>query len=136
VSLIDLLPTLCDLTGVPAPNGVDGVSLRPVLEQRAPQVREMVFAEYYGKQSWRVPIRMVRTARWKYVRYLGYGEELYDLGSDPGELRNLAREPGAASDRTRLARALDDWIRRTDDPFPRLTTTDRSGNVRTGIKTP
>ena len=129
VSLIDVLPTLCDLTGVPAPDGVDGLSLRPVLEQRTDGVREAVFGEYYGKQAWRVPIRMVRTARWKYVRYLGYGEELYDLAADPGELRNLASEPGAASDRARLARELDDWMRRTDDPFPKLTTTDRSGKV-------
>jgi len=133
VSLIDLLPTLCDLTGVRAPSGVDGLSLRPILEprtsRREPWRREMVFGEYYGKQAWRVPIRMVRTARWKYVRYLGYGEELYDLAADPGELRNLALEPSAASERTRLARELDDWIRRTGDPFPKLTVTDRSGRV-------
>jgi arylsulfatase A-like enzyme len=129
VSLIDVLPTLCDLAGLPVPKDIDGLSLRAVLEQRAPQVREIVFGEYYGKQSWRVPIRMVRTARWKYVRYLGYGEELYDLSSDPGELRNLARDTGAAPERGRLARELDNWIRRTADPFPRLTTTDRSGGV-------
>ena len=127
VSLIDLLPTICDLTGVAAPDGVDGLSLRPVLERRADHVREMVFGEYYGKQAWRVPIRMVRTARWKYVRYLNYGEELYDLAADPGELRNLAREPNGKSERARLARELDDWIRRTGDPFPTLTITDRSG---------
>jgi arylsulfatase A-like enzyme len=102
VSLIDRLPTLCDLTGVPAPNDVDGLSPRPVLEQLAPHVRDMVFAEYYGKQAWRVPIRMAR------------------LAADPGERCNLAREPGAASDRTRLARELDAWIRRIGDPFPRL----------------
>jgi choline-sulfatase len=129
VSLVDLLPTLCDLTGVSAPAGVDGVSLRPVLDARAPQVRDIVFAEYYGKQAWRVPIRMARTARWKFVRYLGYGEELYDLDADPGELRNLASDPRAAAERTRLASALDDWIRRTADPFPQLTTTDRTGTV-------
>ena len=129
VSLIDLLPTLCDLTGVAAPDGVDGLSLRPVLERRADKVREMVFGEYYGKQAWRVPIRMVRTARWKYVRYLNYGEELYDLAADPGELRNLAREAKGKSERARLAHELDDWIRRTGDPFPTLTTTDRSGSV-------
>jgi len=132
VSLIDLIPTLCDLAGVPAPNDVDGLSLRPVLEQRADKVRDSVFGEYYGKQAWRVPIRMVRTARWKYVRYLNYGEELYDLAADPGELRNLAHDTGAAaSERTRLARELDAWIRRTGDPFPTLTTTDRSGRVVT-----
>ena len=133
VSLIDLLPTLCDLAGVPAPEGVDGIPLRPVLEGRAAGVvdsrgtREMIFGEYYGKQSWRVPIRMVRTTRWKYVRYASYGEELYDLANDPGEVENLASEPGAAATRTSLARALDDWMRRTADPFPTLTATDRSG---------
>ena len=100
-------------------------------------MRDSVFGEYYGKQAWRVPIRMVRTARWKYVRYLSYGEELYDLSADPGELRNLAREPGAAaSERTRLARELDAWIRRTGDPFPKLTTTDRSGRVVTTERQP
>jgi arylsulfatase A-like enzyme len=127
VSLIDLLPTLCDLTGVPAPDGVDGHSLRPILEQRASGVRDTVFGEYYGKQSWRVPIRMVRTARWKYVRYLDYGEELYDLTADPGELRNVVKEPRAASERARLARELEGWLSRTGDPFLELRTTDRSG---------
>ena len=129
VSLIDLLPTLCDLTGTTVPEGVDGLSLRPILEKGVPAIRDMVFAEYYGKQSWRVPIRMIRTARWKYVRYLGHGEELYDLAADAGELRNLSNEAEFAADRTRLARQLDAWIHRTGDPFPRLTRTDRSGKV-------
>jgi arylsulfatase A-like enzyme len=130
VSLVDLLPTLCDLTGIDAPRDLDGLSLRPVLEQTRRDIRDMVFGEYYGKQAWRVPIRMVRTERWKYVRYLGYGEELYDLSVDPGELNNLVQEAKFASERTHLARELDDWIRRTSDPFPELTTTDRSGKVR------
>ena len=131
VSLIDVLPTLCDLVGVQFPRDVDGLSLRPILERRARDVRQTVFAEYYGKQSWRVPIWMVRTVRSKYVRYVGYGEEFYDLAADPGELRNLAGDPSRLSERTRLARELDDWIRRTSDPFPELTATDRSGKIVT-----
>jgi arylsulfatase A-like enzyme len=89
----------------------------------------VIFAEYYGKQSWRVPIRMIRTARWKYVRYLGHGEELYDLDADAGELRNLSNETEFVADRKRLAEQMDAWIQQTDDPFPRLTRTDRSGKV-------
>ncbi len=130
VSLIDVLPTLCALTGVTPPADLDGLSLQPLLDRRADRVRDMVFAEYYGKQAWRVPIRMVRTDRWKYVRYLTDGEELYDLESDPGELRNLAGASAAAAERTRLAGALDAWMRRTADLFPTLTNTDRSGAVR------
>ena len=53
VSLIDLLPTLCDLTGVKAPSGVDGLTLRPILEPPASRgatwARDMVFGVYYGK---------------------------------------------------------------------------------------
>jgi choline-sulfatase len=134
VSLIDVLPTLCDLAGVPPPQGMDGLSLRPVLEQRAAGVRDVVFGEYYGKQAWRVPIRMARTARWKYVRYVSYGEELYDLAADPGELRNLAAEPHAAAERRRLARELDRWMKRTGDPFVGLTSTDRAGRIVEGSR--
>lgn len=127
VSLMDVLPTVCDLIAVQAPNGIDGSSLRPILEQRARSVRDSLVVEYYGKQSWRVPIRMLRTPRWKYVRYVRYGEELYDLSADPGELRNLARDATAQSELKRLSSELDTWIRRTADPFPTLTATDRAG---------
>ena len=127
VSLMDVLPTVCDLIAIQAPKGIDGSSLRPILEQRARSVRDSLVVEYYGKQSWRVPIRMLRTPRWKYVRYVRYGEELYDLSADPGELRNLAREPTAQSELKRLSTELDTWIRRTGDPFPSLTATDRVG---------
>ena len=126
-SLMDLLPTVCDLIGVRAPGGIDGLSLRPLLERRARSVRESLVVEYYGKQSWRVPIRMLRTERWKYVRYVTYGAELYDLSTDPGELRNRARDPAARSELKRLSRELDDWIRRTADPFPTIRPTDRAG---------
>jgi arylsulfatase A-like enzyme len=127
VTHMDVLPTVCDLTGVRPPDRIDGLSVRPILEQRTPSVRTSLVVEYYGKQAWRVPIRMLRTPRWKYVRYLGYGEELYDLSTDPGEVRNLAGDAAAASERSRLAGELDAWIQRTADPFPTLTVTDRAG---------
>lgn len=128
VSLMDLLPTLCDLAGVACPEGVDGRSLGPLLRSgRAPHGRDALFCEYYGKQSWRVPIRMVRTRRWKYVRYAKYGEELYDLRADPHEMRNLASVESAAAEKSRLSALLDRHLARTGDNFGRLTATDRSG---------
>jgi arylsulfatase A-like enzyme len=129
VGLIDILPTLCDLVGLAAPADIDGVSLKPLLERNSTAVRQVIFSEYYGKQNWRVPIRMARTSRWKYIRYLSHGEELYDLESDPGELRNRAGDPAAQSEKTRLSQALDDWMRSTADPFQGLGVTDRAGKL-------
>jgi arylsulfatase A-like enzyme len=135
VSLIDILPTLCDLADIDRPDGIDGRSLRPLITQGAssdPSWREAVYGEYYGKQNWRVPIRMVRTGRWKYVRYLDDGEELYDLQFDPHELHNLAGHERFVHRKQKLVTQLDRWIQRTGDPFATLTTTDRNGHVRSG----
>lgn len=131
VSNIDVLPTLCELAGLKLPEGVDGVSLQPLLAggRNTFKPREMIMGEYYGKQNWRVPIRMVRTKDWKYVRYLHYGEELYDLKHDPHELHNLAAMGQQEKTRKRLSGGLERWMKQTQDPFLGLTVTDRDGRA-------
>jgi len=124
---VDLLPTLCDLAGLPVPKNVHGGSLEPLLEGRRPLWRNYVIGEYYSKQKWVNPIRMVRTRRWKYTRYRKWGEELYDLRNHPGELNNLAGSRAHAETRQELSGILDKWIQKTDDPFESLFPTDRAG---------
>lgn len=96
VSLLDLFPTLCDCAGIPIPVGLQGHSLLPQLAGRiaAPE-REYVAAEWHTEWGFTIePGRMIRTPRHKYTHYLeGGGEELYDLETDPGEIRNLAGRP-------------------------------------------
>ena len=36
---------------------------------------------------------MVRTADWKYVYWQGFRPQLFDLGADPFELRDLGADP-------------------------------------------
>jgi N-sulfoglucosamine sulfohydrolase len=43
--------------------------------------------------------------------------ELYDLKNDPNEWRNLAEDPKFAAEKSRLIGALEDWQRKTRDPF-------------------
>jgi len=55
---------------------------------------------------------MVRTGRWKYIEYVGYEPELFDLDTDPDELRNLAGQPAFADVQATCSQAL----RRIVDP--------------------
>ncbi len=45
VSHVDLLPTILDMVGIPAPAGLDGVSARPLLEGEMEPIRSTAFVE-------------------------------------------------------------------------------------------
>jgi choline-sulfatase len=91
VSLVDLLPTFLDLgqTDLVWNPGVafDGCSLVPLIEGGSGE-RE-VRAEYLAEGAL-APILMLRRDRWKYVWSEPDPPQLYDLETDPDELRNLA----------------------------------------------
>ena len=57
----------------------------------------------------------VRGARYKYIRYYGIWDtdELYDLGADPHETRNLVRDPGHRDTVARLNAELFDTLAAT-----------------------
>ncbi len=96
VELVDLYPTLADLAGIPAPAGLEGASLRPLLENPVAAWKRPAFT-----QVWRNGFsgHSVRTERWRYTEWDGgaRGRELYDHGSDPQELHNLAGDPAQAA---------------------------------------
>ena len=94
---LDLFPTICDYAGVTPPAGLPGLSLRPLVEGRAPGAwREALFIETFldGGRGYDVHGRAVRTQRHKYTVYDrgNYREQLYDMQQDPGEMLNLAVE--------------------------------------------
>jgi len=123
----DLVPTILDFAGARQVE-CDGFSLHPALTGVGPMPgREFVIGQYYGKQKWINPIRMLRTERYKYTRYVTHGEELYDLHEDPNELVNLAGHPRCAGTIGELSRRLDEWMARNDDPFPTYGTSTRDG---------
>jgi arylsulfatase A-like enzyme len=86
VNLIDIYPTVLDLAGLPAKEGLYGQSLRPLLE--SPTVvwkRPSVTTQGRGNHA-------VRDDRWRYIRYADGSEELYDHENDPNEWTNLAND--------------------------------------------
>lgn len=101
VSLIDIVPTLCELVGV-EPIRVDGRSLLPALGGE-PLERGPVFVEYHSEGVY-APCWLRRDGDLKYVYVHGAGEQLFDVRADPDELVDLAGRPEYA-DAVAAARA-------------------------------
>ena len=95
VELLDLYPTLVELAGLPPPPGLDGVSLVPLLRDPGARAHEGALSFRKAKAP---PLGVsVRTPRYRYTEWPDGSEELYDHAADPGEQRNLARDPSAAA---------------------------------------
>ena len=92
VELLDLYPTIADLAGLTPPKGLQGVSLRPLLENPAAEWKRPAFTQV---QRGAFPGHSVRTERWRYTEwdFAAKGAELYDHNADPQELHNLAADP-------------------------------------------
>lgn len=94
VSLVDLLPTFVEMARDGAAGNyatpLEGRSLLPHLA--GSDGHDEAIGEYYGEGT-QEPIFMVRCGSRKFVRAEGDPDQLYDLDSDPQEVRNLAAEP-------------------------------------------
>ncbi len=90
-SLVDLFPTILHGAGVPIPDGLPGRSLWPILGGPEDRDRE-VFCEYHGHGTPGAAY-LLRAGSLKYVHYVGYRPQLFDLASDPGERHDLAPDP-------------------------------------------
>src|SRR5690606_38714348 len=96
-SLIDIMPTLANITGATPPPGLRGTSLMPLFDKDKP-VQEAILFTYDDTKASAADkasvvkaanrIRCVRTTEWKYTHYFdalgGYPEEfeLYDLRNE------------------------------------------------------
>jgi choline-sulfatase len=113
VSHVDVYPTVIEGAGAESPDlydGQPGVSLFRLASGESPE--RTVLSEYHASSS-RSGEYMVRHGKWKYVYYVHYPEQpqLFDLESDPEELRDLGTDPAHAVVRktchARLAALLD-----------------------------
>ncbi len=89
VETVDLFPTLVDLCGLPAPTGLDGRSLRPMLADPTIAAVKPAHSFWTGGQ------RTMRTQRWRLIMHPGKEDgapqiELFDYQIDPDETLNHA----------------------------------------------
>ena len=112
-SLVDILPTLCDLAGVETAQFAlhpDGRSLTAELrgDPVSRTVDDTVIGEYLGEGAI-APLVMIKRGRWKFVHSPADPDQLYDLLADPDERLNLA---AAADQEGRIAGFRDEVARR------------------------
>ena len=99
VENIDLMPTICDLLGVPVPASVQGRSLIPLIagEEQA-DLREAYSESYYPRYhyGWS-ELKSLRSSKYKFIQ--APRPELYDLSLDPREKNNLFGQEGALGEK-------------------------------------
>jgi arylsulfatase A-like enzyme len=100
--LADILPTCVAAAGGEPPAGIDGRDLLAILRGEA---RPRTYLEATAHNAPKEPnwYYAITDGRWKYTWFPEGGiEQLFDLGSDPREERNLAGKPAGTSARERL----------------------------------
>lgn len=113
VYLMDLFPTFADFGAARIPTGVDGRSLKPILDGKQTAVRETLYTGY------RNCMRAVRNDRWKLIRYpLVDRTQLFDLSADPLELNNLVGKPEHAAKVTEMMTLLQKEMTAYGDAHP------------------
>jgi N-acetylglucosamine-6-sulfatase len=110
---LDLAPTLLEAARAPVPPGLHGRSLVPLLRGEGVAWRDAFVIEHFSDnvlpRTRGMGYRALRTERFKYIRYVDLQgmDELYDLESDPYELRNRIDDPRSRPVLDDLKRQLD-----------------------------
>ncbi|RUW50444.1 phosphonate monoester hydrolase [Mesorhizobium sp. M1A.F.Ca.ET.072.01.1.1] len=121
VEMIDLAPTFLDyFGGEPKPHVLEGRSLLSLTSGERKSLRNYAISEYdYSGDAARLRLAMpvsgcklymITDGRFKLVHGEGVEPMFFDLQNDPGELRDLGREPSAAGDIERLSKMLMRWL--------------------------
>lgn len=111
VELLDLFPTLADLAGLKPPENLEGISLRPLLDDPTAAWDRPAYSQVTRlKKKQLIMGYSVHTERFRYTEWDAgkAGVELYDHQADPDEFHNLAEDPKYAHDRAALHELLKD----------------------------
>jgi arylsulfatase A-like enzyme len=117
VQAIDIYPTLADLCDLPKPEGLEGRSLRPLLEDPDRPWDHPAFT-VWSERNRGVSGVVMRTERWRYAEFFGpgAGAMLTDPIHDPHELTNLVHDPQYADVVRGLSATLHEYAEGATEP--------------------
>jgi arylsulfatase A-like enzyme len=124
VSTLDFAPTFLAAAGQAIPDGVHGLNLKPVLAGKTPaDWRKSFYYHYYEYPAVHSVARHygLITDRYKLVRYYEPAFdswELYDLQTDPTEVKDVANDPAYAKVRAELEAELSKQRKALNVPDP------------------
>ena len=105
VSLVDVLPTLLEVTGLETPSDLPGDSLLGIARHEANETTRAVFSEYHHMGMLNAGF-MLKRGDYKLCHYVGSEPQLFNVGIDPLENDDLALKPEYAAIRSELETVL------------------------------
>ena len=119
VQNLDFGPTFLDYCGVETPSDMQGESFRKIMSGESSEWRDAIYYTYYEYPSIHMVKRHygVRTDRYKLIHfYYDVDEwELYDLESDPHEMKNVYSDPAYADVQQMMHKRLDEMREKYGD---------------------
>jgi arylsulfatase A-like enzyme len=141
--LVDVFPTLCELTGIATPKYMDGISLVPTMKNPDATLRQYAFSQYPQQNALGYSIR---TKRFRYTEWVEYpyttekpyceaevvASEMYDYDLDPLETKSIIDNPAYAKEQAMMKRLFKKAMKREHTQYKKYS---KSANWQTRIST-
>lgn len=140
--LVDVFPTLCELTGIPVPDYLDGVSLVPAMINPQKELRQFAFSQYPQKAlGYTVRNKQFRYTEWveyPYTTALPYRKahviatEMYNYFTDPLETKSIVNEKSYSKEKRKMKNLFLKAMKREHRQFKKYS---KLANWQTPVKT-
>ena len=125
---VDIFPTLCEMTGIPTPSWLDGISLVPAIKNPAAELRTYSFSQYPRGKAMGYSIR---TKRYRYTVWIGdyystekpfsqaniLAREMYDYQKDPLETVSVIGEKSYAKEEAMMKKYFEEAMEREHNQY-------------------
>ena len=125
---VDIFPTLCEMTGIPTPSWLDGISLVPAIKNPSAELRQYSLSQYPRGKAMGYSIR---TKRFRYTVWIGdyysaekpfseaniLAREMYDYQTDPLETKSVIGDKTYVKEETLMKKYFEEAMEREHSQY-------------------